>query len=205
MKKENVKWFGVGLGAFILFLLSVKLHFEWRVARYRKACEKAFGRLDQMQKDSIEEIIRAFDRYGDKDKNKLAYILATTRHESNFRPIRERRAKASQTAVYNRQNKYWSTGYYGRGFVQLTWESNYREMSDFLGVNLIDSPDLALDKKYAARILVYGMMNGSFGKKLDKYINDKQQDYYNARRSVNGTDRAAKIATYTKNLQDYLT
>lgn len=198
MNKENLKWLGAGLGCFILFLLVVKLLFERKVARYQNACEKAFGRLDQTQKDSIAQIIRAFDRYGDKDKNKLVYILATARHESNFRPIRERRAKPSQTEVYQDQNAYWYTGYYGRGFVQLTWKRNYAKMSKFLGIDLVGHPDLALNPKYAARILVYGMIQGSFTRKaLGDYINAQEQDYYYARRSVNGTDRAALIQGYT--------
>ncbi|BDS12730.1 glycoside hydrolase family 19 protein [Aureispira anguillae] len=198
MNKENLKWLGAGLGCFILFLLVVKLLFERKVARYQNACEKAFGRLDQTQKDSIAQIIRAFDRYGDKDKNKLVYILATARHESNFRPIRERRAKPSQTEVYQDQNAYWYTGYYGRGFVQLTWKRNYAKMSRFLGIDLVGHPDLALNPKYAARILVYGMIQGSFTRKaLGDYINAQEQDYYYARRSVNGTDRAALIQGYT--------
>ncbi|WP_052596118.1 glycoside hydrolase family 19 protein [Aureispira sp. CCB-QB1] len=207
MKKETLKWVVLPLGGFLVFLLVIKFLFERRVALYINACTKAFGKLDALQKESIEEIIRAFDKYGDKDPNKLAYILATARHESNFRPIEERRASATQVDVYNQQNEYWSTGYYGRGFVQLTWKGNYSKMSDFLGVNLIDNPHLALDKKYAARILVYGMMNGSFSgkkKKLSDYINEQEQDYYNARNTVNGTDRAERIKNYTLNLQQYL-
>jgi predicted chitinase len=198
MKKDTIKWVAAPLGAFLLFLLIIKLSFERRVASYVNACEKAFGKLDNLQKESIEEIIRAFDKYGDKDLNKLAYILGTVRHESNFRPIEERRASSSQTDVYDRQNRYWNTGYYGRGFVQLTWENNYKKMSDLLGVNFVVNPSLALEPKYAARILVQGMMQGSFTrKKLNTYINDQEQDFYNARKTVNGTDRAARIEGYT--------
>ena len=198
MKKETLKWVVAPLGAFLLFLMLLKLLFERKVATYINACEKAFGDMDKLQRESIEEIIRAFDKYGDKDLNKLAYILGTARHESNFRPIEERRAASSQTDVYNRQNKYWYTGYYGRGFVQLTWQSNYQKMSDLLSINFVANPSLALEPKYAARILVQGMMQGSFTrKKLDTYINDQEQDFYNARKTVNGTDRAARIEGYT--------
>jgi putative chitinase len=205
MKKETLKWVVAPLGVFLLILLIIKLKFESKVARYINACEKAFGKMDKLQRESIEEIIRAFDKYGDRDLNKLAYILGTTRHESRFKPIEERRASSSQTDVYNRQNKYWYTGYYGRGFVQLTWERNYQKMSDLLNVNFVANPSLALEPKYAARILVQGMMKGSFTrKKLDTYINDQGQDFYNARKTVNGTDRAGRIEGYTLSILENL-
>lgn len=68
-------------------------------------------------------------------------------------------------------------------------------MSDFLGVDLVAEPDLALNPKYAARILVYGMMKGSFTRKaLGEYINNSIVDFYNARKTVNGLDKAQKFA-----------
>jgi putative chitinase len=118
--------------------------------------------MDETQQDAIRKIVAAFHRYGDGDKNKLAYILATARHESNFRPIQERRASSSQTELYNLQNRYWSSGYFGRGFVQLTWKGNYQNMSRVLGVDFVNQPELAMEPTYAARILVYGMMQGVF-------------------------------------------
>ena len=131
--------------------------------------------------------------------------MATARHESRFKAIKEYRAKSSQTNIYALQNRYWYTGYYGRGFVQLTWERNYQKMSDFLGVDLVANPDLALDPKYAAQILVYGMMNGSFTRRpLEEFINKDQRDFYNARKTVNGLDRADLIQSYTNQILDKL-
>lgn len=173
------------------------------VEKWIKSAERAFGaQMDSTQRDSIRHILSAFEMYGDGDGQKLAYILATAWHESKLRPVRERRA-ASGTALYERQNRYWPSGYYGRGFVQLTWEANYRKMGGFLGVNLAGSPELALQPEYAAKIIVYGMMNGSFtGKKLSRYINTLKKDYYNARRVVNGTDRATLIKGYAQKLEN---
>ena len=159
-------------------------------------------KLDSVQRDSARQIARSFGEYGDDDGRKLAYILATAWHESKLRPIREYRAK-SGTALYEQQNRYWLSGYYGRGFVQLTWESNYRKMGAFLDINLVASPDLALQPKHAARIIVYGMMNGSFtGKSLGQYINVVRTDYKNARRVVNGTDKATLIKGYAQQLEN---
>ena len=169
------------------------------------AIEEAFNtQLDIDQQDSTRQIISAFDKYGDGDYRKLVYILATAWHESKLRPIKEYRAK-SGTALYETQNRYWPSGYYGRGFVQLTWESNYRKMGDFLGIGLVASPDLALQPEYAAKIIAYGMMNGSFtGKKLSQYINALKKDYYNARRVVNGVDRATLIKGFAQKLENAL-
>ncbi|WP_282783123.1 glycoside hydrolase family 19 protein [Phaeodactylibacter xiamenensis] len=166
------------------------------------AAEEAWQKLDSVQRDSVEQILRAFREYGDGDYRKLVYILATAWHESKLKPVRERRAGSSQTWLRQLQDRYWSSGYYGRGFVQLTWESNYKKMSEFLGVDLVGNPDLALEPRYAADILVYGMMNGEFTRRaLSRYINLVQTDYYNARRVVNGTDRADLIRDYAVLLQ----
>ncbi|MCI4650856.1 glycoside hydrolase family 19 protein [Phaeodactylibacter sp.] len=166
------------------------------------AAEEAWQKLDGVQRDSVEQILRAFREYGDGDYRKLVYILATAWHESKLKPVRERRAGSSQTWLRQLQDRYWSSGYYGRGFVQLTWESNYKKMSEFLGVDLVGNPDLALEPRYAADILVYGMMNGEFTRRaLSRYINMVQTDYYNARRVVNGTDRASLIKDYAVLLQ----
>ncbi|MEM1123822.1 MAG: glycoside hydrolase family 19 protein [Bacteroidota bacterium] len=171
---------------------------------FKNAIVQRFGNLSSIQKDSLEEIFGAWEIYGDGDRNKLAYIIATAYWESKMQPIKERRARAG-TKLYDIQNRYWLTGYYGRGFVQLTWERNYEKMSKFLGVDLVNNTDLALNPRYAARILVYGMMNGSFTrKKLSDYINSGKQDFFNARKTVNGTDKAAIIEGYTVDILNNL-
>lgn len=191
----------IGGTAFLfLFIVLVDVFIRrQRIESILQTCSIAFGDLDKTQKDSIRLIVGAFDRYGDKDFNKLAYILATARHESNFRPIEEYRSNT------DRQNAYWYTGYYGRGFVQLTHEKNYRKMSEFLGVDLVKNPSLALEPNNAAKILVWGMMNGRFTRKpLSNYINSNTVDFYNARKVVNGLDRADKIALYAQSIHTKL-
>lgn len=82
-------------------------------------------------------------------------VAATVAVETSiFMPIRERRASQQrQPWLYEQQARYWGSGYYGRGFVQLTWEHNYEENGEALGVDLVGNPDLALDPTTAARIL----------------------------------------------------
>ena len=97
--------------------------------------------------------------------------------------------------------------YYGRGYVQLTWFDNYLKMGDLLVDNqIIDDPKLfindpskAMDPTYATYILVLGMVNGLFtGVPLNKYINSERCDFVNARKVVNGLDKADLIASYAK-------
>ena len=132
-----------------------------------------------------------------------AYLLATAKHETadTMQPIHERGKKAyfnkyePGTRIGNALgNTTPGDGYLfrGRGFVQLTGRANYAKASKKLGVDLVGNPDAALDAKTAARILVRGCMEGWFtGKKLDDYLPDS---FLEARRVVNGTDRAQEIA-----------
>lgn len=83
-----------------------------------------------------------------------------------------------------------------RGFVQLTWETNYQKYQDLTGLPMVSKPDLVLgDPDLSAYILIHGSKNGTFtGRKLSDYINSRKKDYYNARRIINGTDKASHIA-----------
>jgi hypothetical protein len=73
--------------------------------------------------------------------------------------------------------------------VQLTWRDNYAKYG------LEKTPDKALEWESSLFVLFDGMIKGLFtGKKLDDYINDNKRDYINARRIINGTDRAKEIA-----------
>lgn len=66
-----------------------------------------------------------------------------------------------------------------------------------MNVDLVNNPDLALNPQIAAEILVVGMEKGLFtGKKLSTYINNESNDFVNARRIINGVDRAQLIAGY---------
>jgi hypothetical protein len=166
-------------------------------AMFSSAISKAFGWLSPTQSNSLLNIVNSFDKFGDGDINKLLYIIATAYHESKLAPVREIRG-AVGTPLYNRQESYWKTGYYGRGFVQLTHERNYKTMGEIFNVDLVNNPDLALQPVLAADILVYGMINGSFtGRRLSQYINDSRQDYFEARRVVNALDQAQLITDYT--------
>ncbi len=167
---------------------------------------KSFGSLTVEQQTNIKLIIDAFKKHGDCDNAKLAYILATAWHESRFSPLREGFAKNDASARLHVKNKAYGKVvngqvYYGRGFSQLTWDFNYKTFGQLLGVDLYNNPDLAMIPKYAAEIIVVGMMEGKFTtKKLGNYITDASWDFYNARRTVNSLDKAGKIKGYAESL-----
>lgn len=158
---------------------------------------KSFGKLSTEQIDSAKQIIYSFQTHEGIDKRQLAYILATAWHESKLTPIKEIKGKPLSKLWLMYQSRYWNTGYYGRGFVQLTWKKNYELFSKILGIDLINNPDMALETKYAAEIIVIGMLKGLFtGVGLYKYFNSEIEDPVNARRIVNGKDKAELITSY---------
>jgi putative chitinase len=150
------------------------------------------GHLTQPQVDGMNAIDNAWQAYGDRDRRKEAYVLATAYHETaqKMQPIEEYGG-----TVYLKGKSYFP--YYGRGLVQLTWRENYADWSTRLDVDLVKQPELALSWKYAGRILVQGMMIGTFtGKKLGDYITPGGCDFRNCRRIINGTDKMDLIAGY---------
>ena len=126
----------------------------------------------------------------------LAYMLATTYHETAYKmwPVTE-----YGSDEYLQGKEYFP--YVGRGFVQLTWEENYRNASAALGLvddrDLVVHPDVALDSLIAARVMFRGMAEGWFtGRKLGQYFNDDTDDAVNARQIINGNDDDTLIAAY---------
>jgi putative chitinase len=92
--------------------------------------------------------------------------------------------------------------FHGRGYVQLTWRSNYAKMGKQFGLDL--TSDLAAANKVlqpdlAARIMFFGMEKGTFtSKKLSDYFAGATSDWKNARRIINGLDQAENIAAYAR-------
>lgn len=168
-----------------------------------------FGKLNQKQVDGFENIFNYWESSNLKDKRWLAYMLATTWHETakTVQPIEEfgkgkgrkygERVKHSGVPYKN-----YTAIYYGRGYVQLTWYENYELMGRLLKLNLLAQPELAMEPLIAAKIMFEGMTRGASsvgdftGKCLEMYFNDKTDDPVGARRIINGTDKAELIADY---------
>jgi putative chitinase len=154
------------------------------------------GSLTQQQVDGQTVILAVWDvHYPDYDDLRwLAYMLATTFHETATRmwPVTEYGSDS-----YLQGKDYWP--YIGRGFVQLTWEDNYRKAGNALDLiddrDLVAHPEMALDSLIATRILFKGMMEGWFtGRDLTEYFNDERDDPVNARQIINGNDCDEQIA-----------
>lgn len=163
-----------------------------------------FGSLNQSQVDGInfllinmvEDTEAAFTELPVYNRQ-MAYLWATTKHEvaNTFLPITE----FSNTHCVNYDG---GCLYKGRGYVQLTHRYNYASMSPIVGVDLVEEPTLALVPDIAYTVMSYGSFNGVFtGRALGQYINTDLTDYYNARRVINGTDKASLIRGYAEKFQ----
>jgi hypothetical protein len=132
-------------------------------------------------------------------RNQQAYVLATTEWETarTFKPLEEYGRGRGRS--YGRPDPVTGKAYYGRGFVQLTWKSNYQKYARILGVDLVNKPELACTPNVALFILVHGMKAGAFtGRALPQYVNSTKTDFVNARRVVNGMDKASTIAAIAR-------
>ncbi|MGI8789151.1 MAG: glycoside hydrolase family 19 protein [Pyrinomonadaceae bacterium] len=151
------------------------------------------GSLTQSQVSGLTAILDYWENsYSGKDDRWLAYMFATAHHET------DRKFQAIEEYGKGKGKKY-APRYYGRGLVQLTWDYNYKKMGQVFKVDLLNHPELALNLDLAVKIMFYGMMNGSFtGKKLSDYFAAGKEDWVNARRIINGLDKANLIASYGK-------
>ena len=160
------------------------------------------GSLSQVQVESLNYLVQRCEEY-QLTYPETAYVLATVYHETGYvqngkmnrdmLPIKERGSDA-----YLRSKKYYP--YIGYGYVQLTWEGNFRRVGKLIGVDLINYPEKALEKDNASEILIKGMVFGwftgvGFHRKCPVYRYNKLS-YVRARKIVNGTDKAEKIAEY---------
>ncbi len=160
------------------------------------------GALDQDQVDGLNFILSQWGETGFTDRRWLAYALATAAHETawTIQPIRE--YKRGRGKKYGRKDPQTGQTYYGRGYVQLTWKYNYRTASQAMGIDFVNDPDLVMEPANAAFIMFQGMKDGWFTtKKFADYINEHECDYWNARRIINGTDRAGDIAGYAEDFE----
>lgn len=167
----------------------------------------SFGPLTQTNVDGLNTLLNEMQNVPmiQLSVKQKAYILATAWHETarTMQPVEEigkgrGRPYGLATGPYNKV-------YYGRGYVQLTWYSNYVKATQRLRqlrlipneLDLAATPEAALHPEIAAAILILGCLEGWFtGRKLADYVTTMSADYVNARRIVNGTDKAQIIASY---------
>lgn len=127
-----------------------------------------------------------------------AYILATAHHETDrFSTMTEYATGAAYEGRVDLGNTEKGDGmrFRGRGYVQITGRKNYEWGSRASGIDLIANPVAAEDVEVAKRLIVDGMMQGEFtGVGLGRYVNAQKADFFSARKTVNGLDRAETVA-----------
>jgi len=166
------------------------------------------GSLTQSQVDGMNYLLEVWEQHFEaanpRDGTRwLAYALATFFHETAEQMIPLEEYGKGSGKSYGKPTGPHNQAYYGRGHVQLTWEDNYKKGQKFLkeryGVDANIHPEAhkMLHPQTSALVSYDGMVNGWFtGVGLPKYFNATVEDPVNARRIVNGTDKASTIAGY---------
>lgn len=137
-----------------------------------------------------------------------AYMLATFKHETNgtFKPVEEAYWLSTSAREKYLNSKPYGVRWSGRGYVQVTWEDNYKMYEKLFQIPFTQEPEIMLDADVALLVGVHGCMTGLFTtKKLSDYINNNGTDYLHARKVVNGMDDAELIAGYAKEYEKALT
>lgn len=143
--------------------------------------------FDPGEDNLVKAVLKEGRKHGLTLQTQIAFIMAMVQHETanTYRPIKE---------LGGANRRY--VPYYGRGYVQLTWKANYQKYSNILGIDLVNDPDQALDRRVALFILVHGLANGTFtGRRLGQYINVNRTDFYNAVKMIAGSYRTHYIAS----------
>jgi predicted chitinase len=155
----------------------------------------------------VPVLVARAKKAGVTDPSQIAYIIATAQHETDrFNTLYEYGDQAYFTRYDGRAdlgNNQPGDGYRfrGRGFVQITGRVNYTKFQQKLGIDFVGEPDLAAKPDYAAAIAIVGMKEGSFtGASLSDYLGGGKHDFVNARKIINGLDRADLIAGYAQAL-----
>ena len=171
------------------------------------------GRLRSSQVIGLTSLLDYWDaKLANRDDRWLAYVLATAHLETGrtMQPIREYGSNEYKRLRYDvtgsdpaRARAHGNTlagdgvRYAGRGYVQLTWKNNYRRAGIAVGYDLVGKPDDAMLVDVATQVIFRGMIAGWFtGKKLADYFNPSTGDWRNARRIVNGLDKADLIKDF---------
>ena len=184
-------------------------------AAFFAAVRADFGRLKQSQVDGFNALLDAWEkRYPNADPRHIAYSLATVWHEVGglMQPVREgfassdisARAAVARLHAAGKISRNYAlpvngVSYYGRGRVQNTHLANYEKLERRFGRPFVKNPDLLLDSAIDAEVTVVGHVEGIWtGKKLADYFSATKDDPINARRIINGLDKASLIAGYHK-------
>ncbi|MCZ4501022.1 MAG: hypothetical protein JWQ74_3577 [Marmoricola sp.] len=178
------------------------------------------GRLNTSQVAGMENLLDVWDRYfaGDKTVQNptdyLAYNLGTAFHETakTMQPITEYGGVSyfdkyepgtKLGKILGNTEKGDGFRFRGEGHVQNTGRGNAAKATKrinelfHLDIDLVANPDKRGDPFVSAMSLFLGNKEGWWtGKALGAHLVPGRPDFVNARRVVNGTDKAVTIAGY---------
>ncbi len=189
-------------------------------AKFFDACRSGImgPTLDKCEAAGVNNILEAMDGLA---LSWTAYALATAWHETahTMQPVKEYGGNGYFSRRYDPKgqnpriakalgNVQPGDGilFCGRGYVQLTGRANYTKAASKIDQALLANPDLALNPDIAAKIMRRGMQGGWFtGKHFADYLPvarpATKPEFVQARRIINGMDRAIAIAGYALQFQ----
>lgn len=174
------------------------------------------GSLTAGQVNGLEAMISEFERKQWGDIRWLAYIMATSHHETakTHEPIEE--YGKGHGRDYGKKLDYgmgpgkrvpYSTPdklFYGRGHTQNTWLMNYKKLAlaakqQGFDWDFVNQPELLLQMHPSIWTIFYAMSTGLYtGRRLNQYFTVGINDPVKARYIINGQDCAEKIAGHHK-------
>jgi putative chitinase len=175
------------------------------VAAFFSTVRARLGALSQLQVDGFTAVLKATDG---QPLAHRAYTLATPWWETKttMQPVREAYWLSEDWRKAHLRYYPW----YGRGYVQLTWQAGYAKADMLLAAGglikpgeLIANPDLAMRPDVAAFVLRHGMDQGWFtGVTLAHCLPmtgvATRAQYTDARTIINGHDKADQIEAFAQ-------
>lgn len=134
--------------------------------------------------ESVKLIVKTCLEEGVTDIGQIAHVLGQCEHETHWIYAEEINGPSQARRLgYN-----GGANYFGRGYIQITHLYNYTKFGKIFNMDFANNPALVKDPPIAAKIAVVGCRDGLFraGHTLARYCNNGNNDFYNARRIVNG-------------------
>jgi predicted chitinase len=157
---------------------------------------------------SVDGLLRTFGRHRISEAD--ARRLGRKNGEAALNMIRQREIAnilyGGDWGLRNLGNTQPDDGwtFRGRGMHHVTGRRNYSVASASAGVNLLAVPEAMLDRERAAKVMTSGMREGryasdqngrhTFARHLAGLGAATEAQFIQARRIINGTDKAAQIA-----------
>ena len=171
---------------------TFKIDSNLKLAHFLAQCAHESGNFKYTRENlnySAEGLLRIFPKYFSKDTAEIA----------------ARKPEVIANIVYSNRggNSDRQSGegwkYRGRGYIQLTFKDGYKRFGDFMGVDLLESPDLVATK-YPLTSAAWFFTIKNLWTMAEKNADENTVKYITLR--INGgfnglTDRIAKTKTFT--------